>query len=296
MNYHPYEARVPLGRCAVATLTRASEADPWRVVVRPMVPWQQAERVTPEEYKRVTGQELSEGSWCYAYLDDHFGKEKQTCEQPIDLRVDGKRVGPGFWYAADNIVWRHVEDGEAFLKTSGWTPYDGQRDFGFVRELEKHIAEVDPDDTALREDVDRIREDLRRADEKFEAERREDQAYIDAHGCLPPAWQNVIMWSSYGYYTGRIEDLPVPMGGAWAEGEPVVETIVPVVYPPARPRTPCGMISSSRPGCAAARGVRAGPSCSHGTRSHRTDAGYPAGSGAAAHHAVWAGRMGRRWV
>lgn len=225
MNY-PYEAKVPLGRCAVATLTRASEADSWRVVVRPVVPWQQAERVSPEEYRRVTGEELPRGAWRYAYLDEYFGSDKQICDQHTNLRVDGKRVGPGFWYAADNIVWRRIEDGNVVLKTSGWVPYDVQRDFGFVRELERHIAEVDPEDTAPREDVDRIRAYWRRADEEFEARRREDLAYMEAHGHLPPALQNVIPWRSYGYYTGRIEDLPVSVGGAWVEGESVPVAIV----------------------------------------------------------------------
>lgn len=203
MNY-PYEATVPLGRCALATVTRLAEAEPWRVVVRSAVPRVKAEPIDPGDYERATGRKL-EGR-CIAWLEGHFGRSKHG-EQPMDDRVEGERIGPSLWKVQDNTVWWRVENGEEVLKPSGWWYLDRETDYGFVRELEQHIAEADPVDTAPRGDVEGIQARMRRSEAESEEQRKKDLAYLETHDDLPPQWRNVQPWMSYGYSTGPIGDL-----------------------------------------------------------------------------------------
>lgn len=215
MNY-PYEATIPLGVCALATLTRASHTDPWRAVVRAVVPWVKAEPIDPADFLRVTGQELppaGPGRGPTYPFTSIFGKA-DLVEQPLDHRMLGRRLGPQIWKFVDNEVFHCLEDGHAAQE---WTTtyFDVEGDYGFIRELERHIAEVDPEDTAPHaEDASHWRAHLRSIREGAEASRAEMllriEAYEEEKKTNPNAQSPFALWGPGWASTGTFSDPPLP--------------------------------------------------------------------------------------
>lgn len=129
MNY-PYQAKIPLG-CVHATLSRASEADPWRVEVLPL-----GLAEDPRQAYNDWVAELKSGA-STTFIDDLFRKTLYV-EYP-DARLEAERTGPAAWKITLHNLFRTIpgEPPAPARLEMNYGPADGN---GFVGVLEHYVA------------------------------------------------------------------------------------------------------------------------------------------------------------